>query len=459
MNIQDLKAKNKIIASFSLILMIFLFHSIYGWMEGASLITMTGKIVVDNKDKNLNDEIRAIDAKIKSFTNMTNIITVTVFILGIALTLFLIRTIIQPLVQVVSAMEDISKGEGDLTKRMKVTTHDELGELATSFNKFSDKIQKTISKVADNTRRLSSESEKLLTSSHTLTSNSCGTSEKMNFVFTASEKANQNIHSVAAAAEEMSATIKSISANLQEETSITIQAVKMAETTNAEISNTTQETSRIISNAVKVADSTNQAITKLGASSAEIGEVIKVITSIAQQTNLLALNATIEAARAGEAGKGFAVVANEVKELAKATAKATEEIGQKIETIQSDTLGAVSAIGEIGKIINQINEISTAGAEKSVISISEIRKIVGKINEISTAIAGAVEEQAVTTSEITRTMTDAALGTGEIVKSISETVTLTEGTSNSAKQVESAAQAFSEMTTDLDLQVKGFKYL
>ena len=98
-------------------------------------------------------------------------------------------------------------------------------------------------------------------------------------------------------------------------------------------------------NAVDVADATNQTVQKLGDSSVEIGNVIKVITSIAEQTNLLALNATIEAARAGEAGKGFAVVANEVKELAKETAKATEEISQKIEAIQGETKGAVQAIG------------------------------------------------------------------------------------------------------------------
>jgi methyl-accepting chemotaxis protein len=103
---------------------------------------------------------------------------------------------------------------------------------------------------------------------------------------------------------------------------------------------------------VKVAERTTATVAKLGASSVEIGNVIKVITSIAQQTNLLALNATIEAARAGEAGKGFAVVGNEVKELAKQTARATVEIGRKIEAIQADTKSAVEAIGQISEIIN-----------------------------------------------------------------------------------------------------------
>ncbi len=130
---------------------------------------------------------------------------------------------------------------------------------------------------------------------------------------------------------------------------------------------------------------------KLGESSQEIGNVIKVITSIAQQTNLLALNATIEAARAGEAGKGFAVVANEVKELAKQTARATEDIGRKIESIQGDTKGAVKAIEEISAIINQINDISNS-------------------------IASAVEEQTVTTNEISRSVAEASSGVGDIAR-------------------------------------------
>ncbi len=392
-----------------------------------------------------------------TFKNITVGLTFAILIIGMFLSTILTRNIILPLRQVVNALRDISRGEGDLTRRIKVTSHDEMGELASSFNTFSEKLQRTISKVAEETRKLTSESAGLLTSSHTLTSHSGETTERMNVVLSASEKVDQNVHTIAASAEEMSATIKSISSNLQEETAITNQAVKMAETTNSEISVQAQETNRIISQAVQVADSTNEAISKLGQSSAEIGEVIKVITSIAQQTNLLALNATIEAARAGEAGKGFAVVANEVKELAKATAKSTEEIGQKIEKIQADTLGAVSAIGEIAKIIKQIDEITTSGAEKSVISISKIRKIVGQINEISTAIAGAVEEQAVTTSEITRTMSDAARGTSEVVKNISETVSITRGTSESAGQVESAAKQFSKMASDLESQIKGFK--
>ena len=194
------------------------------------------------------------------------------------------------------------------------------------------------------------------------------TQQQANGVSASAGQVSDNIQSVAAATEEMVASVREISRNASHAAEIATSAVEMAR-------------------------STNTTVQKLGVSSQEIGNVIKVITSIAQQTNLLALNATIEAARAGEAGKGFAVVANEVNELAKKTARATEEIGQKIEAIQSDTGSAVEAITEIGQIIDRINDIQTS-------------------------IAGAVEEQSATTDEIGRTVQEAAQASTEIAGSV-----------------------------------------
>jgi methyl-accepting chemotaxis protein len=171
----------------------------------------------------------------------------------------------------------------------------------------------------------------------------------------------------------------------------------------------------------------------LGESSREIGNVIKVITSIAQQTNLLALNATIEAARAGEAGKGFAVVANEVKELAKQTAKATEEISQKIEAIQGVTKGAVTAIEEISTIINQINDISNS-------------------------IASAVEEQTATTNEIGRSVNEAAQGVNDIAKNIGGVATAARNTTQGANDTKTASLQLSEMAARLQAAVAKFTF-
>jgi methyl-accepting chemotaxis protein len=170
---------------------------------------------------------------------------------------------------------------------------------------------------------------------------------------------------------------------------------------------------------------------KLGDSSAEIGQVIKVITSIAQQTNLLALNATIEAARAGEAGKGFAVVANEVKELAKETARATEDISRKIEAIQNDTKSAVSAIGQIALVINQINDISNT-------------------------IASSVEEQTATTTEIGRNVTEAAKGSAEIAQNITAVAQAAQSTTSGAADSLKASTELARMAADLQKNVSRF---
>jgi methyl-accepting chemotaxis protein len=181
-----------------------------------------------------------------------------------------------------------------------------------------------------------------------------------------------------------------------------------------------------------MADSANVTINKLGESSAQIGHVIKVITSIAEQTNLLALNATIEAARAGEAGKGFAVVANEVKELAKETARATEEIGRKVAAIQGDTGSVVDAIAEIGRII-------------------------GQINEIQTTIATAVEEQTATTSEIGRNVQEAAKGSTEIAENISGVAQAAQSTSSGATETQASAGELSRMAGELKRLVGQFR--
>jgi methyl-accepting chemotaxis protein len=198
------------------------------------------------------------------------------------------------------------------------------------------------------------------------------------------------------------------------------------------IAGNAHEAATVASRAVEIARAANATVAKLGDSSAEIGEVIKVITSIAQQTNLLALNATIEAARAGEAGKGFAVVANEVKELAKQTAKATEDISQKIATIQQDTKGAVEAIGSITGVIAQVNEISGT-------------------------IATSVEEQSATTNEMTRNVADAAKGAGEISRNIEGVAQAAQGTSNSAQESQKAADELAQMAEQLRGLVGQFK--
>jgi methyl-accepting chemotaxis protein len=188
-----------------------------------------------------------------------------------------------------------------------------------------------------------------------------------------------------------------------------------------EISKNASEAAQVARGAVAASEAATQTVARLGTSSGEIGAVVKVISSIAQQTNLLALNATIEAARAGEAGKGFAVVANEVKELARATANATTEIARRIESIQGDTKSAIAAIGEITRVIQ-------------------------KINESQSGIAGAVEEQTITTTEISRCVANAAHESAEIDQGVARVVESARAMSRAVADCRKAVAALSTRT-------------
>ncbi len=267
-----------------------------------------------------------------------------------------------------------------------------------TWERVTDKLE-TERKIRATSESLATSSAELSAVSEQMSANAEETQTQAGVVAKASEEVNKNLQTVATGTEEMGATIKEIAKNAT-------------------------EAARVAGEAVKTAQSTNATVQKLGESSAEIGQVIKVITSIAQQTNLLALNATIEAARAGEMGKGFAVVANEVKELAKQTAKATEDISQKIAAIQTDTKGAVDAIGTIGAIINQISDISST-------------------------IATAVEEQSATTDEMARNVGSAAQGSGEIARNISGVSEAAQSTTRGAADARSAAEQLSQLAGEL----------
>jgi methyl-accepting chemotaxis protein len=314
-----------------------------------------------------------------------------------------LRTKVEGILEVVN-----SASRGDLTREIKVKGADAIGQMGEGLSTFLANLRHSVSSIAEMAQTLASSSRELTAVSQQMASNAEETAAQANVASAAAEQVSKNVTTVATGADEMGASIREIAKNAN-------------------------EAARVATAAVKVAEKTNDNVAKLGESSAEIGNVIKVITSIAQQTNLLALNATIEAARAGEAGKGFAVVANEVKELAKQTAKATEDISRKIEAIQTDTKGAVDSIGQIGKIINQINDIQNA-------------------------IASAVEEQTATTGEISRNVAEAAKGSSEIAQNITGVAQAARSTTEGASNTKDSADGLSKMAVELQELVGRFKY-
>jgi len=301
----------------------------------------------------------------------------------------------------------LAVSQGDLTNRIEIENAGEFKTLTNNVNLTIGNLNDSISQMTEVASVVASSSEEVTAVSQGMSDDANQTAEQATAVSASAEQVSQNANILATAVEEMNASIREIAKNAAEGAKVSTEAVKTA-------------------------DSTNETITKLGQSSIEIGKVIKVITSIAQQTNLLALNATIEAARAGDAGRGFAVVASEVKELAKQTATATEDISQRIEAIQNDSNGAVKAIAEITEVIDRINDLQNT-------------------------IASAVEEQTATTNEIARNVAEAAKGSSDIAKNIGIVAQNAQSTTMGASNTSQAAGELARMAVDLQQIVNKFR--
>ena len=362
--------------------------------------------LADSFESLLKESENSLNAANSSMIWTMGVTTIVALAVGSFVAIFLSRRISAATNSVLVKAEAIAAGDLTLDD-LKLLSDDEIGDLTKAMNNMNGSLKEMILAISENAQHVTAASAELSSTSEQITANSQETSAQANVVSTATQQVSQNLQTVATGAEEMGASIKEIAKNATEAAKVATAAVRTAETTNATVA-------------------------KLGDSSIEIGQVIKVITSIAQQTNLLALNATIEAARAGEAGKGFAVVANEVKELAKETAKATEDISRKIETIQGDTKAAVDAIASISEVIKQINDFSNT-------------------------IASAVEEQNATTNEMARNVSDAAHGSGEITSNIAGVAQAAESTSRGAGETQKAAQQLVEMSARLRKLVEQFK--
>ena len=379
---------------------------IYSRVQDANEETDTA---VDAAKEAVNAEFEGLVEREGAVASQVRTITLVLAVLGIALlvgsVVLIARSILRPLHRSVRALEAFAAG--DLSRRVPEQSAAELGKLEKALNNSMDAVGQIVTTVTASSDAVAAASEELLASSHQIAAGAEETSTQAGLVAGASEEISRNVHTVAAGAEQMGASIR-------------------------EIAHSANEAARVASQAVSMVDSTNETVSKLGVSSQEIGNVVKVITSIAEQTNLLALNATIEAARAGEAGKGFAVVANEVKELARETANATEDIARRVESIQGDTSGAVEAIGEIATIITSINDYQLT-------------------------IASAVEEQTATTNEMSRNVAEASTGSGEISSNISGVAAAAESTTVSVSQTLDAITELARMAAELRTEVGRFQ--
>ena len=349
---------------------------------------------------------RATNAQASYTAGRTMIIIV--ILLGAILALGIGSYVVRQILSCLSRVSTVAKSlaGGDLTARVGIDSRDEIGQMAVNLDQAIGSLRDTMNTVGENAIQLAASSEELCATNQQIAAAAEEASAQAGAVSTAAEEVDANIATVAASSEEMGASIREISANSSEAARVAHEAVQASEVTTATIG-------------------------KLGESSAQIGNVVKVITAIAEQTNLLALNATIEAARAGEAGKGFAVVASEVKDLAQETARATGDIFQQVETIQANTIDAVNAIEQITTIISRISEFQTT-------------------------IASAVEEQTATTSEVTRNVTNAALGAKDISRNVSGVAEAAQTTAAAVTESQAASEDLARMGADLQRLVSQF---
>ncbi|GAA3194143.1 methyl-accepting chemotaxis protein [Dactylosporangium siamense] len=335
--------------------------------------------------------------------------TIGSLVAGLGLALLLALGIARRMNQQLRSVSDTLRGvaDGDLTLRADVYARDELGSMAAAMNRANESVGRTVQTLAAAAGTLGASTGRLTSVTTRIADSAKAAASRANVVAGDAGTVSHNVQTVAAGSEEMGASIREIAQNAN-------------------------DAARVASEAVGVAESTNRTVSKLGDSSTEIGNVVKVITSIAEQTNLLALNATIEAARAGAAGKGFAVVASEVKDLAQETARATEDISRRVEAIQSDTANAVGAIGEISRII-------------------------ARINDYQLTIASAVEEQTATTSEMSRSVGDAAHGAANIAGNIAGVADAADTTTATLSEVDATVAELNGLAADLQQAVGRFR--
>ncbi|OGQ92160.1 MAG: hypothetical protein A2464_10900 [Deltaproteobacteria bacterium RIFOXYC2_FULL_48_10] len=381
------------------------------YIQGA-LPLYNGKTFVGIAASLLSDEI--IKNNSWQIIKLLCIVALVCIVLVIPVTIIFANSFINPILRIVAGLDDLARGEGDLTTRLDIKSKDEIGKLAVCFNTFMDKLQGIIGNISGNASALSLSSTSLSDLSHIMSKGSVEMNAKSNSVNDALKAMSENISHVTLKMDEASANIHMVSSATEE----------MTGTIN-EIAKNSENARSIAEQAVVQAQNSSDRLSELRNAAIEIGKVTEAINQISEQTNLLALNATIESARAGEAGKGFAVVANEIKVLAQQTAKATHEIGDKVNEIQRMV-------------------------QKSTTEMNNTLEVVHNINSIIAQIASAVEEQSVTTKEIAINISNAYNGIQDVNANVNQTNDSTGRISRDMVDVDKNSHDISEKSAQVE---------
>ena len=378
------------------------------------------------------EEFMAPVLKMKIYNGVAGVI-----ILGVVaiLIFFFASAIIKPVNEAVAGLKEISEGEGDLTKRLRVRGRDEIGVLSGAFNTFIEKLHAMISDITQGVDTLSSSSTELAAISDRMSESAGQTSDKSNAVAAAAEEMTTNMNSVSAAMEQSSANVNTVAGAAEEMNATISEIAKSAENARA-----------ISASAVDKVEVSTGKMNELGAAAQAIGQVVETITDISEQVNLLSVNATIEAARAGEAGKGFAVVANEIKDLANQTSDASMDIKARIKNIQDSSTVTLEGMGEVSGVITEVNDIVATIAAAVEEQSSATREIAENINQASSGIEEVnqnVSESSVVASDITRDISDVNLSSTDMA--------------DRSAEVQSSAGELSGLADRLDRMVNRFK--
>jgi len=401
----------------------------WGWMIGTGVYIDEIDSLIAQKQTQIDDSVR------QSIIHVGGITALVVLLLSLLATVIAAKAL-KPLESLKDRLDDISQGSGDLTQRIEIQVHDEVGRTAEAFNTFVGNIQSLIHGIAGRASQLTESAHGVRSISHETAS--------------AAEEMEHSSRSMAAAVEQSSSNLKQIASSVAESgRNITTIAAALEEMTASlsEVSRSCQQEVGVAREASQRVETTKERIDHLKASAQDIGSVLEVISDIAEQTKLLALNATIEAARAGESGKGFAVVAGEVKQLARQSAESTEKIRERIESIQNETKLAVLSMAEVSKEVAKVDTLSNSilrSVEEQNSTISEISRNVAMVDQESRSIAAGTSQS--------------AEGLAEVSEGIAQMHEAVRNLAQNAVKMEDSSKGLNQISGTLSQDIGRFKF-